>query len=187
MSEPPADLGDSDLVARTVQSDREAFAQLYDRYARLVRAVIATGTRDTATVQDLTQETFLRAFQGLPTLRNADSFGNWVAGIARQVARENRRKRRAEPLHDEIVLTAEGTTSAVENADEVEHVLRLVGRLPEEERLAVHCFFLSERDVAQTARLLQLSRSGTYAVLKRACTRLAAWLGCLALSGDVNL
>jgi DNA-directed RNA polymerase specialized sigma subunit len=68
-------------------------------------------------------------------------------------------------------------TTALDDSDEIEHVLNLVARLPEQERLAVRCFFLSERNIADTAQFLDLSRSGAYEVIKRACSRLARWLG----------
>jgi RNA polymerase sigma-70 factor (ECF subfamily) len=169
-------LEDADLVAQTLAGEREAFGQLYDRYARLVRAVAFGAGRDLATVQDLTQETFLRAFRQLATLRQRDRFGAWVVGIARQVVREQRRCRRPEPLSDLLAEAPDNTTAPAE-ADEVEHVLHLVRRLPEQERLAVQLFYLTERDANETARLLNRSRSGTYALLKKACARLARWLG----------
>jgi DNA-directed RNA polymerase specialized sigma24 family protein len=52
----------------------------------------------------------------------------------------------------------------------------MVARLPDEERLAIRFFFLNERSIDETARLLERSRSGTYAVLQRAKARLAGWL-----------
>ncbi len=76
--------------------------------------------------------------------------------------------------------------TAVDDADEIGHVLNLLDRLPEQERLAVHLFFLNERDANETARLLDLSRSGTYALLKRACARLARWLGVTAREREVR-
>ena len=54
---------DADLVASVLAGDREAFGGLYDRYARLVRAVVYGVARDWPTVQDLTQECFLRAYR----------------------------------------------------------------------------------------------------------------------------
>jgi RNA polymerase sigma-70 factor (ECF subfamily) len=167
---------DSALVARTLAGDREAFGQLYDRYARLVRAVVHDATADPTTVHDLTQEVFLRAFRQLARLREPERVGPWLVGIARLVSREQRRRRPWEPLGDGE--PAGEPLAAVDEADEAAYLLRLVGQLPEPERLAVHCFFLSERGVAETGRLLKLSRSGTYAVLQRACARLARWLGC---------
>jgi RNA polymerase sigma-70 factor, ECF subfamily len=170
-------LTDAELVSRTLAGEREAFGRLYDRYARLVRAVMFGASHDPATVQDLSQESFLRAFRQLGKLRHPDQFGPWVVGIARQVVREYRRRRRLERLDDFLALAPGGSLATVDDADEIGHVLILLGRLPEQERLAVQLFFLNERDANETARLLDLSRSGTYALLKRACARLARWLG----------
>jgi RNA polymerase sigma-70 factor (ECF subfamily) len=170
--------GDAELVAWALAGNREAFGLLYDRYARLVRAVaFGAAGPDRETVQDLTQECFLRAFQRLETLRDSARFGAWVVGIARQLVREYRRRRRPELLGDASLDVLGEPMTSTEDADEVEHLLRLVSRLPEQERLAVHFFFLGEHDANTTARLLNLSRSGTYALLKRACGRLAHWLG----------
>jgi RNA polymerase sigma-70 factor, ECF subfamily len=178
-------LTDADLVARTLTGDREAFGYLYDRYGRLVRAVTCGTSRNAATVQDLTQESFLRAFRQLPALRARDRFGPWIIGIARHVVREHRRRRRQEQL-DDASSQAAGGSAAVDDADEIRHVLNLLDRLPEQERLAVQFFFLNERDANETARLLDLSRSGTYALLKRACARLARWLGATARESEVR-
>ena len=90
---------DADLVARVLSGDREAFGSLYDRYARLVRTVVFDVAKDWSTVQDLTQDCFLRAYQNLGRLRQPDRFGHWLVGIARQVARERRRTLRRDRHH----------------------------------------------------------------------------------------
>ncbi len=170
------DPSDADLVARTLAGDRSAFGQLYDRYARLVRATVFDSVHDVEAMHDLTQECFLRAFRKLATLRDRERFGAWVVGIARQLVLEQRRQRRSKPLDAETLAATNGA-SPLGDEEECARVRKLVGRLPEVERLAVQFFYLQEQDVEETARLLNLSRSGTYAVLKRACTRLARWLG----------
>src|SRR5262249_39569754 len=124
-----------------------------------------------------TQECFLRAFRKLATLREGDRFGAWVVGIARQIVREHRRRRWPGSLEGITLETLDDPMASADAAEGVEHLLRQGSRLPEAERLAVHLFFLNERDANETARLLNRSRSGTYALLKRACARLARWLG----------
>jgi len=165
---------DADLVARTRAGDREAFGLLYDRYARLVRVVAADAARDAATIQDLTQECFLRGFRQLATLREPERFRFWLVGIARQVVREHRRRRGHEPLVGEVAGPDQGEPA--DDADEIDHVLRRVAELPEDERLAVRLFYLAGRDADETAGLLGVSRSGVYVLLKRACARIARWL-----------
>src|SRR5262245_48169265 len=87
---------DAELVRRTLAGDREAFAQLYDRHARLVRAVAADAGPGRS--DDAVQETFLRAYRGLADLRSPDAFAGWLVGIARKVVRETHRRPGAAPL-----------------------------------------------------------------------------------------
>lgn len=177
MNNSPAN-DDAALVAKTLAGDRESFGELYDRYARLVRAVVRTSAIDDAAMHDLSQECFLRAYRGLGKLRERDKFGPWLVGIARQVASECRRRRRRD-RHQFVgtdLLSADGAMEPAERherADDWRVVLDELANLPERERLAIHTFFLQERGVAETARLLDLSRSGTYDLVARACRRLA--------------
>jgi RNA polymerase sigma-70 factor (ECF subfamily) len=167
MSDQPTN---DDLVRRAVAGDVAAFGSLYDRTVRLVRAVAVDAGPDAA--DDVTHDTFLRAYRTLKTLRDPARFAPWLVGIARLVVLERLRARRFDPLPE---LTAPASTQA-DASDDAEELLRLVARLPDEERLAVRFFFLNERGIEETARLLNRSRSGAYAVLQRAKARLAAWL-----------
>jgi len=169
---------DADLVAKTLAGDREAFACLYDRYARLVRAVVYGVAMDWPMVQDMTQECFLRAYKNLARLREPDRFGRWIVGIARQVVRERKRTVRRDRHQfvgdDALEVPCDSDAAgAIDSAEEIEIVLRRLAELPERERLAIHAFFIQEYDVRQTAELLGLSRSGVYALLERALARLA--------------
>lgn len=170
-----ADPPDTDLVRRTLAGDRDAFARLYDRYARLVRAVAADAGPSCA--EDVVQEVFLRAYRNLKTLRATDRFVPWLVGIARHVTWKARRLPADNPLPDAIPDGRLSAEDAAAGQDEVAHLLALVARLPEEERLAVQFFFLNDRDVTETARLLGRSRSGTYALLRKAIGMLTRWMG----------
>jgi RNA polymerase sigma-70 factor, ECF subfamily len=159
-----------ELVRRAVAGDIPAFGTLYDRTVRLVRAVAADAGPD---AEDVTHDTFLRAFRALNRLRAPARFAPWLVGIARLVVRERRRARRFEPLPEQTSAQADTDTDALDDAQELLH---LVAKLPDEERLAIRFYFLNERSIDETARLLDRSRSGTYAVLQRAKARLAQWL-----------
>jgi RNA polymerase sigma-70 factor, ECF subfamily len=160
-----------ELVRRATAGDISAFGVLYDRTVRLVRAIAADAGPDAA--EDVAHDTFLRAFRTLKALRDPARFAVWLVGIARMVVRERRRARRFDTLPEEMPAR-----SAIlsEELDDAQELLRLVAELPEEERLAIRFFFLNERSIDETARLLERSRSGTYAILQRAKARLAQWL-----------
>lgn len=77
-----------ELIERARDGDRDAFAELYDRYVNLVFRFILfrVPNRDRELTEDLTGETFLRALRGLATYRNRVSDpGAWFVTIARNL------------------------------------------------------------------------------------------------------
>lgn len=172
---------DETLVTRTRHGDREAFGCLYDRYARLVRAIVFDAVQDDEGASDMVQETFLRAYQKLDQLKQPDSFGPWLTSIARSICLEKRRSLKRdrhqfvgdhEPESQEI----SGTLMSAETSEEIQFMLQEVSQLPEQERLAIHAFYLDDQNAEQAGKILNLSRSGVYALLQRAFRRLATRL-----------
>jgi RNA polymerase sigma-70 factor (ECF subfamily) len=170
---------DADLVSATLAGKREAFGQLYDRYARMVRAVVAGVSADWPGGDDMVQETFLRGYRNLARLRDPDRFGPWIVGIARQIGRERRRtlRRDRHEFRDSRPWLVESPASdgkvRVDDRDELSFVLQNVSQLEERERIAIHAFYLEQQHGEKAAELLGLSRSGFYALLQRAVARLA--------------
>src|SRR5689334_7317997 len=87
-------------VARLVRSaqsgDGDAFAQLYQRFARMVHGVVLARIARTE-VDDVVQDVFMAAYQRLGELREPAAFGGWLAAIARNRAADH--GRRLEPVH----------------------------------------------------------------------------------------
>lgn len=168
---------DAELVCQTLAGNREAFGCLFDRHARMVRAVVGGVSLDWSTVEDMTQESFLRAFRNLTKLREHHRFGAWTVGIARKVARERKRSLRRD-RHEFIGNAPLDTVSPfdaiteVDDAEQSNLLMRKLATMPERERLAIHAFFLQDYNTKQAADLLELSRSGFYAVLKKALAHL---------------
>ena len=161
----------SDLVRRAQSGDIAAFGLLYDQTLRLVRAVAVDAGPNHA--DDVTHDTYLRAYRNLGTLQNPDRFAAWLVGIARLIVRERRRTRRFEPLTADVPAPSQHDAT---DPDDLAELLAAVARLPAEERLAIRLFFLNEQSIDATARLLDRSRSGTYALLRSAKSKLARWL-----------
>src|SRR5581483_11470099 len=78
---------DAALARRAQTGDRDAFAELYRRYARVVHGILLTRL-PYADVEDQSQEVFLTAFHRLSGLRDPAAFGGWLCTIARNRARE---------------------------------------------------------------------------------------------------
>ena len=162
-------LDDADLVRRTLRGDRETFGELYDRYARLVRAFCWDATHDLPQAQDLTQEVFLRAFQQLQELREPAKFGAWVVGIARLAAKEWQRSRVRDKDHLESAVSGESSRLGADCEDDrLAVLLELMAGLPEMERVALHAFYLENQNAEQAAMTIGVSRSAFYKLLQHA-------------------
>ena len=84
----------SKLVSAAQAGDRQAFGELYTRYAARVYAV-AVSHVPVDQAADIVQEVFLRALRRLKALRNAVAFGAWITAIARNAIRDVEREGRA--------------------------------------------------------------------------------------------
>jgi RNA polymerase sigma-70 factor, ECF subfamily len=70
------------LVAASKNGDQEAFAQLVQRYQRRVFNLVYRMLRQYEEATEITQETFLSAWQGLPAFRGDARFSTWLYRIA---------------------------------------------------------------------------------------------------------
>ena len=76
---------DAQLIQRTLSGDETAFASLVRKYEKKVHALVYRKIGDFQDAQELTQDTFLRAFENLSTLRDFDLFAGWLYVIASRV------------------------------------------------------------------------------------------------------
>ena len=73
---------DTQLVARSLKQDHEAFGQLIDRHASAIVNLAYRMVGNQAEAEDLAQEAFLAAFKALPTFRADAKFSTWLYRIA---------------------------------------------------------------------------------------------------------
>jgi RNA polymerase sigma-70 factor, ECF subfamily len=76
---------DGTLIAAARDGDEGAFLTLYERHAGRVRRLVEGWVGDPELVDDLCQESWLRAFKGLEAFRGEAEFGTWLHAIARNV------------------------------------------------------------------------------------------------------
>jgi RNA polymerase sigma factor (sigma-70 family) len=88
------------LVRAAQGGSRQAFAALVERYSRAVLARQFACTHEMSAAEDLAQETFLRAWQGLARLKESDAFGSWLLSIAGFVSMEWIRGRQSQRRHE---------------------------------------------------------------------------------------
>ena len=89
-----ARLSDNELVERARGGDVRSYEELVKRYERLVGRVIYPYAGRDAAVEDLVQETFLRAYDRLDTFNPEYRFKTWLLAIANNLGIDTLRRRR---------------------------------------------------------------------------------------------
>ncbi|MBL8320018.1 MAG: RNA polymerase sigma factor RpoE [Burkholderiaceae bacterium] len=79
---------DAALVERAKRGDTRAFEMLVVKYRRRIERLIGRMVRDTDLVQDVAQESFIRAYRALPQFRGESAFYTWLYRIAVNTAKK---------------------------------------------------------------------------------------------------
>ena len=151
---PAADLTSAELVAAACAGDQRAWAEIVVRYERLVACVVGSYRLQEADADDAAANTWLRAMEALPALREADRLGAWLRTIARRECLAVLRQRMLEEPSDSAAVgvpAREPGPEAVVVAGEVATALAEgLALLPRRgRRLILALFFLP--DVSYTA------------------------------------
>lgn len=101
MSDPDAD---AQLVDRVKQGDQRAFEMLVIKYQRRIERLIGRMVRDADLVQDIAQESFIRAYRALPQFRGESAFYTWLYRIAVNTAKKALMDMKRDPVVTESAL-----------------------------------------------------------------------------------
>lgn len=86
------------LVQRTLGGEQRAFELLVIKYQRRVERLIGRMVRDSDLVQDIAQETFIRAYRALAQFRGDAQFYTWLYRIAVNTAKKQLMELKRDPL-----------------------------------------------------------------------------------------
>jgi len=123
-----ADDTDLLLVERARRGDTKAFEMLVIKYQRRIERLIARMVRDVDLVQDIAQESFIRAYRAMPQFRGESAFYTWLYRIAVNTAKKALVDLKRDPL-----VTESARASANDDDDETSRVERELtdGETPE--------------------------------------------------------
>jgi RNA polymerase sigma-70 factor (ECF subfamily) len=133
------DEADIQLVERAKRGDTRAFEMLVIKYQRRIERLIARMVRDVDLVQDIAQESFIRAYRALPQFRGDSAFYTWLYRIAVNTAKKALVELKRDPLVMESALG-----SGQDDDDETSRVERELtdGATPEA--------LLASKEIAET-------------------------------------
>jgi RNA polymerase sigma-70 factor (ECF subfamily) len=153
---------DAALVRRCLAGDQGACARLVSAHARVAGTIIWRVVRDHELVEDLCQETFLRAFRALGGFDGRARLSTWICSIAHRVALDELRRQgraiqfTAEPQAVEPAAPEPDLLQQAIAKEELEQVHAALNTLPERYRLPLCYAALQELGYADIAMILEI-------------------------------
>ncbi|MFJ4427959.1 RNA polymerase sigma factor [Streptomyces bobili] len=134
-------------IAAAQAGDRQALDELVAGWLPLVYNVVGRALNGHADVDDVVQETMLRAVDHLGSLRDPDSFRSWLVAIAMRQIRDRARRRTTQPLDDSVPADgaadfAELTVLKLQLEGERREVAEAVRWLDDEDRQLLSLWWL---------------------------------------------
>ena len=135
------------LIYRAQTGDEGAFADLMRAYHAYVYAIVIGVVDNSHDAEEVVQDAFLNAYQGLRQLEDTTKFKSWLAEITRNCARQWLRKQRGEtvPLDEvseDMLQTADSPDERLARQEQRELIRRTMETLPQKDRDIAHAFYL---------------------------------------------
>lgn len=142
---------DQQWVERAQAGDQAAYAELVAKYQRKLSRLVSRYVRDPGSVEDVVQETFIKAFRALPSFRGESAFYTWIYRIGINTAKNHlmTQGRRVSTLTEYDAEEAEGFAEAgqlrelatpesvLQSKQIAETVNQAMADLPDELRVAI--------------------------------------------------
>ena len=174
---------DAQLIQRVLEGDDTAFSVLVRKYQKFVHALAWRKIGDFHIAEDITQDTFLQAYQKLSTLKKPQRFASWLYVIAANYCKMWMRQKRlsTESLEDTssaqlekatysgYVMTENERTTAEAQSEVVK---KLLAKLQESDRTVMTLYYLGGMNYEEISEFLGVSVSAIKSRLHRARQRL---------------
>lgn len=142
------------------QGDRDAYAKLVDHYWPRVQRWLHGFSHNAQLAEDLTQDTFLKAWVGLPRFAPGSNFRAWLFCIARRVLIDSHRcgkSPEAGRLPDAMPAEAPGPVNTAMARETLDLVHKAVAKLPEDFRRTFLLRTQEELSYAEIAQVLEIN------------------------------
>ncbi len=174
---------DAELIQDTLAGDNTAFSELVKKYQKQVHALAWRKIGDFHTAEDITQDTFLKAYQRLHTLKEPQKFAGWLYVIATRRCLAWFRKKRLwhqtlenidTPRTDKDAFSKHVAEEQAKTTDKAQQevVKKLLETLKESDRTVITLHYFGEMTCEEISEFLGVSANTIKSRLRRARNRM---------------
>ena len=161
-------------IERILAGETNLFSYFVTRYSNSIYSLIVRIVLTSEDAEELTQDSFLKAFKKLDTFKGDCSFSTWLFRIAYNTAISATRKRKMEfPMVDEAMMESVPDEAIETFFDQDENEIKLqkleeaIAKLNVEEKTLITLFYTEDKSVAELSRVLDLTSENVKVKLHR--------------------
>ena len=161
------------IISSILAGKTERFAYFLDKYGQQVFNLIVRMTNSPEDAEELTQDSFMKAFEHLSSFNGNSSFSTWIYRIAYNTALSFLRKKNVEQTviddnqWNRISDTQIDDALNNESEEQIEKLQQALIKLTAEERALVTLFYEEEHSIQELAQILNLNEGNIKVKLHR--------------------
>lgn len=167
----------SELVGQARRGDREAFGDLVRQFERRIFNYVCQFTINAHDAEDVTQDTFVKAWRSIARFESTGSFSSWLYTIAKRTALNHLRSRKHESgaeVPDQIDTAT--PAHACEAGEERDSIWSLARKLKPTQYEALWLRYGEDFSIEETARIMRTNQIRVRVLLHRGRAQLARLL-----------
>jgi RNA polymerase sigma-70 factor (ECF subfamily) len=157
---------DSYYIEKVLAGDRNAYANLVDRYKSMVYTIALKILRNNEEAEETAQDAFIKAFQSLSKFKQESKFSTWLYRIVYNAAISKTRKRVMQKVELNTQIIDNYSSDEIENnillldeADKSKLINKLLSTLSPEENAIITLYYYDEHSTDEIAEIMGLSQS----------------------------
>lgn len=161
-------------IKRILEGETNLFSYFLDRYSRPIYTLIIQIVSCREDAEELTQDSFIKAFRKLDTYKGDCSFSTWLYRIAYNTAISATRKQKREPffIDEQIIenVSDDEVDDVLGNSDNEERIKRLetaLTQLNADERALITLFYNEDKSIDELATIFRLTSTNVKVKLHR--------------------
>lgn len=163
------------IINRIKSGEADAFSDLVDTYKDFVFALCFKMTQSVEDAEEITQDTFVKAFKSIKTFKGKSKFSTWLYRIAYFTTINFLRKNQVKTVSQtelfekgfEPVDEDESTLKNVSQEERSHYLNKALSYLKPQERAVIVLFYLEEHSIEEIAAITKLSKSNTKVKIHR--------------------
>ena len=161
---------DGELMTAIAHGNRQAFREVYRRYAALILGYSVRLLNNRSTAEEVTQEVWLKVVRAAASYRGEGSLKAWLFTVTRRTAFNYMRDHLSDPevALAEVNLSATDLEEQVLARAEIGRVREAVAALPEAQRVALTLWLTEDLSYGEIASQMQVSEAAVKSLLFRA-------------------